>query len=57
MSSAMVLLLTMILVITSDKAVSEDDCYRSVKLLLLFAVIFIDDNTSMHNIKLYFICF
>ena len=38
MSSAVVLLLPMILLITSDKAVSEDDCNRSVKLLLPFAV-------------------
>ena len=37
MSSAMVLLFPMILLITSDKAVSEDGCYRSVKLLLPFA--------------------
>ena len=40
MSSAMVLLFTMILLITSDKVVSEDDCNRSVKLLLPFAVFF-----------------
>ena len=38
MSSAMVLLLPMILLITSDRAVSDDNCNRSVKLLLPFAV-------------------
>ena len=40
MSSAMVLLFPMILLITSDKAVSEEDCNRSVNLLLLFVVLF-----------------